>query len=61
MWAARFAGLHRGSASAEETWEQAGAGQAVKDLRARILMKVTTYVSMGLITNPPHDLVPLSE
>jgi hypothetical protein len=21
-------------------------------------MKVTTYVSMGLTTNPPHDLVP---
>jgi hypothetical protein len=42
MWAACFAGLHRGSASAEETWEQAGAGQGVKDPRAQILMKVTT-------------------
>ena len=56
----RMLGLHRAVPLQRKLGERAGAGQGVNDLKARIVMKVTTYVSMGLTTNPPHDLVPPS-
>ncbi len=60
MWAACWVSIAQCLCRVSETWERAGARQGIKDLKARIVMKVTTYVSMGLTTNPPHDLVPPS-